>query len=65
MYLNIGVTLDKDYIIGGEEFLKVYLPTDAIPSDIKSVSIQNMSIAGDKDLYVGNVEATLYSDNLF
>lgn len=64
-YLNIGVTLEKDYIIGGEEFLKVYLPTDTIPSDIKSVSIQNMSISGGKDLYVNNVEATLYSDNLF
>lgn len=64
-YLNIGVTLDKDQIIGGEEFLKVYLPTDTIPYDIKSVSIQNMSIAGGKDLYVNNVEATLYSDNLF
>lgn len=65
IYLNIGDTLEKDYLIGGEEFLKVYLPTDTVPSDIKSVSIQNMSIAGDKDLYVNNVEATLYSDNLF
>lgn len=64
-YLNIGDTLEKDQIIGGEEFLKVYLPTDTIPSDIESVSIQNMSIAGDKDLYVPNTEATLYSNNLF
>lgn len=64
-YLNIGDTLEKDQIIGGEEFLKVYLPTDTIPSDIESVSIQNMSIAGDKGLHVPNTEATLYSNNLF
>ena len=64
-YLNIGDTLEKDYIIGGEEFLKVYLPTDIIPSDIRAVNIQNMSITGDKDLYVHNIESTLYFNNLF
>lgn len=65
VYLNIGDTLEKDQIIGGEEFLKVYLPTDIIPSDIRAVNIQSMSITGDKDLYVHNIESTLYSNNLF
>ena len=64
-YLNIGDTLEKDQIIGGEEFLKVYLPTDIIPSDIRAVNIQNMSITGSKGLYVHNIESTLYSNDVF
>lgn len=64
-HLNIGDIIRKDYIIGGEEFLKVYLPDDIIPESIEAVSIQNMSITGDKSLFVKNITSELYKDNLF
>lgn len=64
-YLNIGDTIQKDQIIGGEEFLKVYLPGDTLPSDIEALNIQSMSMTGGKSLYVYNRDADLYIDNVF
>lgn len=63
--LNVGDILHKDDIIGGEEFLKVYLPNDIIPESIRAVNIQNMSITGDKPLFVRNITSELYKENIF
>lgn len=63
--LNIGDTLEKDQVIGGEEFLKVYLPGDTLPSDIEALNIQSMSMTGGKSLYVYNSDSVLYIDNVF
>ena len=62
---NVGDTLNKGQVLGADDFIKVYLPTDIIPSDIRAVNIQNMSITGSKDLYVHNIESTLYSADIF
>lgn len=63
--LQVGDSLTKGTIIGGEEILKIYLPGDEIPQSIKSVKLNNLSIAGGADLIIPNSEGRLFIDNIF
>ena len=63
--LQVGDSLTKGTIIGGEEILKIYLPGDEIPQSIKSVKLNNLSIAGGTDLIIPNSVDRLFIDNIF
>lgn len=60
----IGDTIHKDQIIG-ENLLKIYLPEDAIPSEITGVQLLTSSIQGDNTLIIPNEERSLYTNNKF